>query len=356
MTKAATRIFSLSFFLFVVLACNENKATPKNDFVIAEGQMPNLTKDKDGNLHLIYGTGDSIMYTWSHDQGNSFTAPAVVAVLPKLFSFATRGPQIAAGTNGIIVTACTSLGNIFSYFKENGTWKQGTKVNDADTVAKEGLMALSADGENAFAVWLDIRNNGGKGQRIFGAKSSDGGRSWGKNILVYTSPDKTVCECCKPSVVVRGNNVYVMFRNWLNGNRDLYVIQSANGGDSFGQAQKLGMGSWKLNGCPMDGGNLAINNNGAIQTVWKRDAKIYAAMPGMPEQEMGEGRGCTIETADNKTVYAWTEKGEVVFVKANGQKESLGKGMQPVLKALDNEHVICVWENEKHIHAAVLEL
>ena len=43
-----------------------------------------------------------------------------------------------------------------------------------------------------------------------------------KRNLSGASPDTTVCECCKPSVVIEGNNVYVMFRNWLNGNR-IYI-------------------------------------------------------------------------------------------------------------------------------------
>ena len=71
-------------------------------------------------------------------------------------------------------------------------------MNDPDTTAKEGLMALSADKENVFAVWLDLRGN--KRNKIYGAKSIDGGKTWSKNIMIYTSPDTTVCECCKPSV------------------------------------------------------------------------------------------------------------------------------------------------------------
>lgn len=331
-------------------------ADNKNEITIANGQMPNIVKDKTGTLHLVYGTGDSIMYTSSTDKGNSFTQPSLVATVPRLFSFAMRGPQIAVNEKGVMITACSSNGNIFSYYRENGTWKQGARVNDADTVAKEGLMALSADNENAFAVWLDIRNNGGKGQRLFGAVSSDGGRTWSKNRLVYASPDKSVCECCKPSAIMQGNNVTVMFRNWLNGNRDLYLIQSNDGGASFGEAKKLGTGSWKLNGCPMDGGGLAINNDGAIQTIWRRESKIYAATPNMPEKEMGEGRGCTMATVNNSNVYAWVENGEVVVVNAAGHKQHLGKGIQPVLKAVDNEHIVCVWENEKQIHATVVEL
>lgn len=87
--------------------------------------MPNLTRDKAGNLHLVYGIGDSIMYAYSSDKGNSFSTPTLIAVLPKLFSFATHGAQIATTNRGIIVTACTSTGNIYSYYKEKRKLEAG---------------------------------------------------------------------------------------------------------------------------------------------------------------------------------------------------------------------------------------
>jgi len=75
------------------------------------------------------------------------------------------------------------LGDIFSFYKEDkGNWTQGNRVNDVDTIAKEGLTALSADGENAFAVWLDLRGN--KHNKIYGAKSTNGGKH-GKRILWF---------------------------------------------------------------------------------------------------------------------------------------------------------------------------
>jgi len=348
------KIFFLIFIACCFISCGEKKAVAKDDFVIGNGQIPNIAKDKSGTIHLTYGLGDSIMYTSSSDKGNSFSTPSLVAVLPKLYSFAMRGPQIAAGNNGVMITACTSKGEIYSYYKADKKWKQGSRVNDADTVAKEGLMALSADGENAFAVWLDVRGN--KRNKIYGAKSNDGGKTWSKNIMIYTSPDTSVCQCCKPSVVMKNNNVYVMFRNWLDGNRDLYLTQSPNGGASFGQAQKLGNGSWKLNACPMDGGGLAINSNGKVQTIWKREGNIFTTVPGIPEIEIGKGRNCTIETVNNENIYAWSNNNEIACMKENGHNKMVGKESLPVLKVLDDEHVICVWENEKKIHAAVLEL
>ncbi|MGI8584012.1 MAG: hypothetical protein ACR2KX_17585 [Chitinophagaceae bacterium] len=344
-------LFVLSFFIFLIAYTQKKES---KDLIIAKGQMPNITKDKNNNIHIVYGSGDSIMYTFSKS-GKSFASPSLVAVLPMLFASAMRGPQIAAAANGLVVTACTKNGNIFSYKKQaSGKWTKALKVNDENESAKEALMALSADGLNAYAIWLSVKSP--KGQNVYGAKSVDGGKTWAKNILVYASPDSTVCECCKPSVTMKGNNLYVMFRNWLDGNRDLYLIKSSNNGKSFGLARKLGNGSWKLNGCPMDGGGLAIDNSGTPETVWRRGGKIYAATPGMPEKEIGEGRSCSIETINNKNIYAWTENGNVIVLKPGGIRINLGKGSLPLVKALNNENVICIWENEKQIHASVFTL
>jgi len=351
---SSLKISLLIIILSSVISCKERQAIAKPDFVIGNGQVPDIAKDKSGTIHVAYGIGDSIMYTASSDNGQSFSLPSVVAVLPDLFSFAMRGPQIAVNNSGIIITACTSNGNIFSYYKDKQNWKQGARVNDVDTVAKEGLMALGADGENAFAVWLDLRGN--RRNKIYGAESNDGGKSWSKNIMVYTSPDTGVCPCCKPSVVMKGKTVYVMFRNWLQGNRDLYLIESDNNGKSFSAAQKLGTGSWKLNACPMDGGGFALNKNGKVQTVWKREGNIFTAVPGVPEVKIGEGRNCTISAVNNINMYAWTDNEKVICMKAGGEKKVIGNGSLPVLRALDDEHAICIWEKDKQLHASVVAL
>jgi len=275
--------------------------------------------------------------------------------LPKLMASAMRGPQIASAENGLVITACTKQGNIYCFKEElPGKWTKIKRLNDTNESAKEALMALGADGIHVYAVWLGVRT--GKGQNIYGSESVDGGKTWTKNILVYASPDGTICECCKPSVVVKGKNVFVMFRNFIGGNRDLYLIKSTNGGQGFGQAIKLGNGSWKLNGCPMDGGGLAVNENNEVQTVWRRESTVYSAVPGKTEKEIGEGSGCTIESVNGKNVYAWSEKGNIIVLKPQGQKKMLGKGSNLVLKSLNNEHVICVWDNDDQVHASVIEL
>ncbi len=70
--------------------------------------------------------------------------------------------------------------------------------------------------------------------------------------------------------------------------------------------------------------------------------KIYTVQPGKPEQEIGEGRSCTNRKYNNKNVYAWTEKGNVIVMKPDGAKINMGKGILPLLQSLNNEKVICV--------------
>ena len=81
------KIFLLIFIACYFISCQEKKAVAKADFIIGDGQIPNIAKDKSGTIHLVYGLGDSIIYTFSSDNGKSFSSPSLVAVLPDLFSF-----------------------------------------------------------------------------------------------------------------------------------------------------------------------------------------------------------------------------------------------------------------------------
>lgn len=342
-----------TFYGMLFTACkNQGQQESPDSVIIGKGEMPNATNDDAGNLLVVFGSGDSIMYSSSVDKGESFSEPVLISILPDLAASHMRGPQIAASSNGLTIIACNKAGDIFSYNKaDSGNWTKAGRVNDVETVAKENLIALNGDGQTLYAVWLDLRD---KHNKIFGARSDNGGKSWLKNVMIYTSPDATVCECCKPSVVIKGNNVYVMFRNWLNGNRDLHLIQSVDGGLTFSNAQKLGNESWALKGCPMDGGGLIVQGNN-VQTVWSRKGKIYTCEPGKPEKEIGEGKGCTLEIVNGKNVYAWTEKGEVVCLLPQ-IKKTMGKGRSPVIKAIGKQQVMCIWENENEIHSAILNL
>ena len=351
----AINVFLLFLIFSLFFSCKEKNNIPTAQ-IIAQGEIPNLSVDNKNVIHLTYGKGDSILYSYSSDEGKTFSSPVLVDTIPSLFSFAMRGPQIAAGNNTIVIIATDQKGNIFSWLKDaSGKWMKNARINDVDTIAKEGLTALGCDGnKNVVAVWLDLRND--KKNNLYGTRSEDGGKTWSKNFMVYTSPDGHICECCKPSVTINGKSVFVMFRNWVNGNRDLYLIKSSDGGATFGAAEKLGTGSWQLNGCPMDGGGLAITGDNSAATVWRRKNKIYACEMGKEEKEIGEGKSCTIASAGGKNVYAWVENGKVVYLLPDGKKKVVGTGNLPVLKFVNEKEVLCVWEEDKNIKSSFIQL
>ena len=110
----------IHFFIIAILATLSGKTqSAENGTVMIKGQMPNITKDSKGMLHIAYGIGDSLMYISSKD-GKIFSRPSLIAVVPNVFTTAMRGPQIAATSDGPVVTACTRKGDIFS-FKKSGT-------------------------------------------------------------------------------------------------------------------------------------------------------------------------------------------------------------------------------------------
>lgn len=272
-----------------------------------------------------------------------------------LVDFATRGPQIAATKNGVNIIAVNQQGDIFSYTKDqSGKWLKAGKVNDIDTTNKEGFLGLSSDGNNnLFAIWPDLREN--NRNKIYGAQSTDGGQTWNMNKLVYASPDSTVCECCRPSVLVHENHVYVMFRNFLHGNRDLYLIQSDDEGATFGTAQKLGNGSWQLDGCPMDGGSISMDAQN-VQTVWRRRDSIFSAIPGKAEQFISVGKGCTVAAKENTTVYAWVKDSKILYKINDSAAQIIGDGNSPVVQVIDEKNFICAWTDNGIIKSRLVSL
>ena len=263
--------------LLPVLAIAAQPVTVVTGTMIAEPEQPQAAVAADGTIHIAFGAGDTVYCSRSLDAGKTFSQPQKIGKLPQLALGLRRGPRIVAGPEAIVVTAIShDRGDLLAWHSadDGQTWKGPARVNDSPNNAREGLhaMAMGPQGE-IFCVWLDLRN---EGTQLFGAGSTDGGKTWSDNQQIYRSPDGSICECCHPAVTYdpRGN-LYVMWRNAIGGNRDLYLAMSHDGGNTFSRASKLGSGSWKLAACPMDGGYLAATASGEVTTVWRRDRQVF---------------------------------------------------------------------------------
>ncbi len=342
--------------LLVILTIGVSVSWAQQSLFSQPGIQPSIFVDGDGNIDVVFGRGNAIYYSFSENQGKTFTAPALVDSLKGLHLGASRGPQIASSRLATVITAVDKAGNLYAYTldRKTGKWSRQRPVNDLPEVAKEGFNALASDGKGKFFVtWLDLR--GDSKNKIFGAISTDEGRTWSKNRLVYRSPDSTVCECCQPSATMLGDKVYVMFRNWLDGARNMYVATSLDGGKTFQPPVKMGNGSWKLNACPMDGGGISASSQG-LTTVWRRERQLYLSKPGEVEQPIASGRNASVATRGGNTFVVWQDQGQVWFSPPNRQApKSLGTGRFPKVTALNDTQAFCVWEDGESIKGMVLD-
>ncbi|TDE09200.1 exo-alpha-sialidase [Dyadobacter psychrotolerans] len=327
-----------------------------NEQNIGVGSQPEIAVDADGVIRIVYGIKNGkerdLYYVASNDEGKSYSKPFLIGNFSQMGLGMGRGPQLTATRDYTVVTVGDHNGNLFAVnlSKKTNQWSAPVKVNDADTTAKEALSGLGAGKDNfVYTAWLDSRlgNN-----NLYGALSTDGGLTWGKNQLIYKGTQNGICDCCKPSVYINQiGHIFVMFRNKLDGARNMYLISSTDKGEHFGKAQKQGIGDYMINACPMDGGDLTVNSNGEASTVWRRQMEVYLAQPSKPEMKLGTGRTPVILQTTKGNAIAWQQENVVQFRSPDGLKTiSLGNGQYPKLAlAKDQKTAICTFERDGKI-------
>jgi len=290
----------------IVLATGNGAKTPK---------QPQVAVGDDGVAHVAYGVGDTVFYCRSDDGGKTFSAPEAAFRCPNMSLGMRRGPRIAASGKAVVITAIGGPqgkgrdGDLQAWRRaqDERKWTGPVTVNDVAASAREGLhgMASGPDGM-VWCTWLDLRS---KKSEVYAAASKDSGRTWGPNLRVYRSPGGNVCECCHPSVAIGPQGqVHILFRNSLDGQRDMYLATSADG-KSFAPAKKLGAGAWELDACPMDGGMLAVLSTGEVLTAWRRENTVFTTLgTAGKESSLGQGEQPVVAALPAGSITVWIRR------------------------------------------------
>jgi hypothetical protein len=319
-------------------------------------QQPQLAVDAKGSIHAVFGVHDTIHYCRSDDGGQSFGKAVELPRVNAMSLGMRRGPRIAVAKGEIWVTAIGGKqgkgrdGDVLALRSSDGgqTWTGPVQVNDVADSAREGLHAMAAAADGTLCcVWLDLRN---KQMEVMASTSLDAGRTWSENVLVYQSPDGSVCPCCHPSVTFDDKGrMLVMWRNSLGGDRDMYLASSSDGGKSFGKATKLGSGSWPLDRCPMDGGSIAVSSGGEVASVWRREKSVYLLAAGASQERLlGIGEQPSITATASGNYVAWLSKrGEQAWLLTPARSSPVELATQaadPVIVSGPGGLVVAAWE------------
>lgn len=278
-------------------------------------------------VYVACGTSDAILVARSVDGGRTFAAPARIAVAGHLSLGNHRGPRIAASGSDVIVTAIVGAvgsgkdGDVLAWRSadEGRRWSAPVIVSDVPGAAREGLHALTRHDSTVTVAWLDLRD---KGTSLAVATSVDGGRTWGPDVIAYRSPSGGICECCHPSLAMDwSRRVVAMFRNSIDGNRDMYVIGSRDG-KNWTPAGKLGRDSWALAACPMDGGDIRYNSQGYAVAVWRRNQTVYLTSldddaSARRETRVGDGVNPALIMTPGGPAVAWNSPEGLTLARAD---------------------------------------
>lgn len=114
-------------------------------------------------------------------------------------------------------------------------------------------------------------------RELFIAHSRDGGRTFSKNQKIASE----ACPCCKTALAIAGDGtLYIGWRHVLPGNyRHIAITSSSDAGATFSQPVIVSDDKWVLQGCPVSGPSLSVNDAGVLKVLWYAAGEANA--PGL---------------------------------------------------------------------------
>jgi Neuraminidase (sialidase) len=232
-----------------------------------QGVAP-VKQSRRGNDFQIAAYGDKVMAIWKTKGGEPWT--------------------------GIIVAALSR--------DQGKTWhKIPSPVSDKYSKIDQGYFDVTADSQGKFHItWLDDREEAGDTQGLRYASYMDDKKvgTWER----HKDLEASVCTCCWSTITTDNNgNIHVLYRD--DKPRDMMLISSNNGGNSWQKPGAVWPFGWEFVGCPHQGGGIAVADKGGKivlhSVVWNGNASnrgLYYSQSGL-----AKGKWSPIVSVGDKT-------------------------------------------------------
>ena len=260
--------------------------------------------------------------------GNSFDAAYDITssgVLPSSWD----GPEIASKGDTIYVvftSASTTQSSIMLIRSFDG----GVSFSDTIRVSENnpshkfrmGNIVIDKLG-NPIVSYMQYLLNWTEPKQIVNRSLNSGNNFLGGVEGSLFAPGEP-CDCCKSSMVVDNDDLYLLFRNNHNNERNSYVSKSTDGGLTFSFVADLDDYDWMLNSCP------ATSPKGVIFD----DSLLVVRRSGA--------------TGNNEVVYNKTNKLDLNYSYNRNIDPIIGKVQDFPEIAANGDSVFIVWQDNRN--------
>ena len=227
---------------------------------LPEARSLSLASAPDGTLYVIHGEEHRLLVSRSTSGGETFNDPVLATGDLPVHVLPIERPAIAADSNGRVVVTWLEMppdfngANIWYAASEDSgqTFAPGTLVaTEPEGEVAMVEVALDASG-NPFLAWLNE-------SELKFSRSYDGGATFKEAISIGEGS----CECCQPQLLVMDEALHIAYRSLEPGNekgdiRDIVMIHSTDGGETFSPVSRVSDTHWYLPACPIAGPSLAV--------------------------------------------------------------------------------------------------
>lgn len=295
-----------------------------------------------------------IFVSVSHDNGVRFSTPSRVNTVPgdarvngEMPPRVVLVPRKSGAPELVVVWTSRDGAKWKLLYARSGddgrTFSAAKPVPGSDAEGARGWHSVAVDAKGRVSViWLDHRetvavdaahkHDMSAGATATPAPKADPTARAALSQLYYASLDgttassitKSVCYCCKTTIVADGNNLYAVWRHVYPGSyRDMAFAMSSDRGKTFSAPLRISEDHWQIDGCPDNGPSLAIDVNKHIHVAWP------SASDGKDKAQLG-------------VFYAYSSDGKRFSERT--RVPTSGSASHPQLVSRANGDVLVAWD------------
>jgi len=295
MQNRFNQLIVVVFFCGCLFACSKQVSSESfqtHPVEIQNASLPNLFKDKKGNVLLSYVTEDKdSSFLWvSNWENNSWSKPELVSSGDNWFVNWADFPSVIKADDKLVAhwlekndQATYAYGVRYSTRSLTGQWQAEQWLHTDTSPTEHGFVSLQAENKSVHAIWLDGRHmhygqhashdNHPKLESLDDIKGMTLRYAYineQDKVVLREEVDSLTCDCCQTTTVMTEKGLVIAYRDRVvnsleSETRDIKVLRRING--EWLSAKNTPIDNWDIQACPVNGPVLASQNN-KVALVW----------------------------------------------------------------------------------------